>query len=77
MTAALYVPDSTAAAMLGQKIDWFRANVDMLERQYGFPKVDPAVGKRHKESIETWARKRNMPASLSPAPKPEEDFNAF
>lgn len=58
--ASLYVSDKVAAQMLGHTIDWLRANREMLERQFGFPKVDPAVGKTHREAIEEWARQRNV-----------------
>jgi hypothetical protein len=58
--APLYINEADAARMLGKPTSWLRSNVTTLERQYGFPKVDPAVGMRHKEAIEAWARDRNV-----------------
>lgn len=65
----LYISEKDAAALLGAGIDWFRANRENLERVYGFPKIDPATGKRHRPSIERWAEARNAPkgrASTNP-----------
>jgi len=56
---SLYVSDRELARMLGHAIDWLKANRDKLEQQFGFPKVDPAIGKTHREAVEEWARKRN------------------
>ena len=57
---SLYVSEKQVAQMLGQTVDWLRANGPMLEASTNFPKVDPVVGKRHREAIEVWARERNM-----------------
>jgi len=56
----LYVKEEEAARMLGHNVTWLRSNAETLESQYGFPKIDTAIGKRHKESIEEWARQRNL-----------------
>lgn len=55
----LYVKEVEAARMLRHDVGWLRANAPTLESQYGFPKIDPAVGMRHREAIEEWARERN------------------
>lgn len=55
----LYVKEVEIAKMLGQDIRWLRLNRENLERQYGFPKIDPAIGMRHREAVEDWARERN------------------
>lgn len=56
---SLFVSEREAAEMLGHSVDWFRKNREDLERQFGFPKIDPATGKRHLPSIERWASERN------------------
>ncbi len=56
----LYAPDGKIAKMLGHDTKWLRDNADVLERQYGLPPIDPAVGMRHVEAVEEWARERNM-----------------
>tara|TARA_R110000851_G_scaffold22626_14_gene67042 strand:+ start:522 stop:761 length:240 start_codon:yes stop_codon:yes gene_type:complete len=58
---ALYLSESTIAKMLGHDTMWLTKNSDTLERQYGFPKIDPAIGKRHAPSVEQWAAVRNAP----------------
>jgi len=55
----LYRSDKEVAQMLGHDIRWFRSNVNALERQYGFPSIDPAVGLPYIPSIEAWATERN------------------
>lgn len=60
----LYINETEVARMLGHEIAWLRTNAATLERQYGFPKVDPATGKRHRPSIEAWAHERNSRARL-------------
>lgn len=57
---SLYVSEKVVAQMLGQTTDWLRANGAMLEETTNFPKIDPVIGKRHREAIEVWARERNM-----------------
>ena len=57
--AKLYRSEKEVAALLGHRIDWLRANATKLEKQYGLPPIDPAVGMRHIPSIEEWARERN------------------
>lgn len=60
----LYVSDREAATLLGRSVDWLRANAGTLEAVYGFPKIDPAVGKRHRPAIERWAEQRNAPRPM-------------
>lgn len=55
----IYASESTVAKMLGHGVDWLRSNQTTLESQYGFPKIDPAIGKRHIPSIKKWAAERN------------------
>ncbi len=55
----LFVKESDIAKMLGHDVKWLRSNSETLERQYGFPKIDPAIGMRHREAVEEWARERN------------------
>ncbi|MEX0303095.1 MAG: hypothetical protein AB3N24_11780 [Leisingera sp.] len=77
----LYVSEGSVAKMLGHDVKWLRANSHNLEKQYGFPPIDPAIGKRHRESIEAWARERNTrkaptrPGRLSTTN--QENENAF
>lgn len=59
MTEPLYASEKRVAQMLGHDLTWFRENVDALEKQFGFPKVDPATGRRHIPSIRKWAETRN------------------
>jgi len=76
----LYAPDAKIAKMLGHNVTWLRANSAMLEQQYGLPKVDPAIGMRHVEAVEEWARERNMRGSVRAERLPEtnqENKNAF
>lgn len=77
----LYVKDAEIAKALSQPLTWLKANASMLERQFGFPRIDPAVGLRHREAVEEWARERNMRKATA---RPEwltetnqEDQNAF
>lgn len=58
--APLYVKEVEAAKMLRHDVSWLRQNAHVLESQYGFPKIDPAIGMRHREAIEEWARERNF-----------------
>lgn len=78
---ALYIADAAVARLLGHGIDWLRANRSDLEQQYGFPKVDPAVGKTHREAVEVWARKRNVRdlarSSERLSETNQENINAF
>lgn len=55
----LFVKEADIAKMLGHDVKWLRSNREVLERQYGFPKIDPAIGMRHREAVEEWARERN------------------
>ena len=55
----LYIPEKQTAQLLGRSIDWLRQNKKQLEDQFGFPRVDPATGYRHRPSIEAWADERN------------------
>lgn len=59
MVDQIYVSESTIAKMLGHDRPWLQANIETLERQFGFPKIDPAIGKRHRPSVEQWAMERN------------------
>lgn len=79
MAAPLYVSEAQIAAMLGHRIDWLRQNATMLERQYGFPPIDPVIGKRHREAVEAWARERNTrrPAPQRSTNKNQENTDAF
>ena len=65
----LYVSESTIAKMLGHDAAWLRKNSAVLERQYGFPTIDPAIGKRHAPSVERWASERNAVNSPARASK--------
>ncbi|MGR1580689.1 hypothetical protein ACSSNL_04410 [Thalassobius sp. S69A] len=56
----LYLTESEVARLLGRDIAWLRANGATLEAQYGFPKIDCATGRRHREAIEAWASDRNI-----------------
>lgn len=78
--SALYVREVEAARMLRHDVTWLRKNAAMLEAQYGFPKIDPATGMRHREAIEQWARERNSrQATRSPrlSENNKENFDAF
>jgi hypothetical protein len=55
----LYRSEAQIAKMLGHDTEWLRKNASTLEAQYGFPKIDPAINKRHAPSVEQWARDRN------------------
>lgn len=80
MRDPIYIPEAHVAKMLGHGIDWFHKNVEMLERQYGFPKVDPAIRRRHRPSIEKWAEERNSrlsPRSPVDVDDDKEDWDAF
>lgn len=61
MTQQLYLSERSIAQMLGHDLKWLTANARDLERQYGFPQVDPAIGKRHAPSVVQWASDRNAP----------------
>jgi hypothetical protein len=56
----LYKSEAQIARMLGHDVSWLRDNSNTLETQYGFPPIDAAVGMRHREAVEAWARERNM-----------------
>lgn len=78
----LYVKESDIAKMLGHDVRWLRSNSDALERQYGFPKIDPAIGMRHREAVEEWARERNaryakVRSEQSTATEHTENHDAF
>lgn len=60
MTEPLYIADKEVARLLDRSVAWFKSNAKALESQYGFPKIDPAIGKRHRETVEKWARERNQ-----------------
>jgi hypothetical protein len=78
--APLYVKEAEAARMLRHDVTWLRKNAPTLESQYGFPKIDPAVGMRHKEAIEQWARERNTrqaPRSVGLTEANRENVDAF
>lgn len=55
----IYYSERQTAECLGYSVEWLRRNVHQLEQQYGFPRIDPAIGKRHAPSIEVWAQERN------------------
>lgn len=74
---ALYVKEVEVARMLRHDITWLRANAGTLEKQYGLPKVDPAIGMRHRGAIEEWARERNARRQDPRQHQGEENWNAF
>lgn len=69
----LFVSEKDVATMLGSDIKWLRANIKALEETTGFPKMDPVVGKRHKEAIIEWARERAFRSSKRQARMLEAD----
>ncbi len=69
---SLFVSEAAAAKMLGRDVSWLRANAATLEVQFGFPKVDLAIGRRHKEAIEVWARGRNIDRQKFPEQTDED-----
>jgi hypothetical protein len=79
MADQIYASESTIAKMLGHDRAWLHANACMLEQQYGFPKIDPAIGKRHRPSVEAWASERNTRKRLLPhkSVKTEESLDDF
>lgn len=62
----LYVNEREAARMLGHDVAWLRENARSLEEQFGFPKIDVAIGRRHREAIEEWSRERNIARGRRP-----------
>lgn len=48
----LFVKEADIAKMLGRDVKWLRSNGGTLERKYGFAKIDPAIGMRHREAVE-------------------------
>jgi hypothetical protein len=62
----LYLTEGEVARMLGHDTAWLRANAPTLEAVHGFPKVDCAIGKRHREAIEEWSRERNIGRRRAP-----------
>lgn len=78
----LYTSDRNIARMLGHDVKWLHKNATTLEDQYGFPRIDPAIGLRHIPSVEEWARERNsrLPKARTerlPQNNHEENFNGF
>lgn len=73
MTQPLYKSEAQIARMLGHDTAWLRANADMLETQYGFPPIDPAINKRHAPSVERWAQERTQ--QLRPTVQPKRQKN--
>ncbi len=76
----IYLSERQVAELLGYGIDWLRRHAAELERQFGFPGIDPAIGKRHRPSIEAWASERNNRSRKvdPPRPKPTQgNINAF
>lgn len=77
----LYVKEVEVARLLGHNVTWLRSNSTDLERQYGLPKIDPAIGLRHLEAIEEWARQRNLTTMTARSERlketNQEDHNAF
>lgn len=78
----LYVSEREVARLLGRAIDWLKSHRTDLEDRYGFPKVDQAIGKTHRESIEEWARKRNAKSLASSSERlsetnQQENLNAL
>lgn len=63
---ALYISEADVARMLGRSTDWLRENRADLETQFSFPPIDQAVGKRHREAVEEWARERNVRSRQRP-----------
>lgn len=55
----LYASEAEVADMLDLDVKWLRANAEVLEAQFSFPKKDIAIGKRHVPSIVEWAAERN------------------
>lgn len=60
MTQPLFKSEAQIAKMLGHDTAWLRSNAPALEEQYGFPPIDPAIGKRHAPSVERWAQERTQ-----------------
>ncbi len=79
MSQALFISESTVAKMLGHDRSWLERNAARLEQTANFPKIDPVIGKRHREAIEEWARERNVHRrSIRPLEeKHRENFDAF
>ena len=71
----LYLTEKEVAQLLRRGVDWLRQHSEQLERQYGFPKVDPAVGWRHRQAIEMWALERNTRKSPSFSGDADERVN--
>jgi len=61
----LFIKEVEVAKLLGHNVTWLHANANDLERQYGLPKIDPAIGLRHLEAIEIWARQRNVKTNIA------------
>lgn len=59
MPDPIYITEKDVAKFICRGVNWLRDHAEQLERQYGFPKVDPAIGRRHRPSIEEWAAERN------------------
>lgn len=69
----LYAPDAEIAAMLGRSKAWLYDNAENLERQFSFPRKDPAIGMRHIPSILKWAESRNARPVQATTPIRRED----
>ncbi|GLO70289.1 hypothetical protein VWZ88_12740 [Phaeobacter sp. JH20_36] len=78
---SLFVKEAEVAKLLGHDVKWLRANSTTLEAQYGLPEIDPAIGLRHREAIEEWARERNTRKAKSRPGRlqstNQEDQNGF
>lgn len=76
-----FASETEAARILGRDRSWLAENLDRLENQFGFPKIDPAIGKRHVPSIKEWARERNSTTRRTGGkglnPHNQENFDAL
>lgn len=70
--AKLYLSEREVARMLGRDLAWLKANLPTMIRQYGFPKIDTAVGRYHREAVEEWARERNVTRRRAPGERLNE-----
>lgn len=66
MAESLYIKEAEVAALLKHNITWLKTNINVLEREHGFPAIDPAIGHRHRGAIEAWALERNMRSRTKP-----------
>lgn len=79
MSQPIYKSEAQIAKMLGHDTKWLLKNRAALEAQYGFPPIDPAIGKRHAPSVERWAQERTpqLRPSAQPKSRNQENIDAF